>query len=144
MRKHIGKALQSRSQAIQMALERYNNAARALDPPHPGLRWEQVIDYAFLSDFDLLRDPGTCEGVQEMSKKVWATLAGRATMGRYFKIKRAEEEIDHLNIEIPHLGTYMEDEEYYLQDQYHLLQARGYWTVKPVHLVSRSVTFERS
>ncbi len=144
MRKHIGKALQSHSQTIQMALERYNNAAHALDPPHPGLQWEQVIDYAFLSNFDLLQDPGTREGVQEMSKKVWATLAGQATMDRYFKIKRVEEEINCLNIEIPHLGTYMEDEEYYLQDQYHLLQARGYWTVKPVHLVGRSVAFERS
>ncbi|KAK0229193.1 hypothetical protein EDD85DRAFT_957591 [Armillaria nabsnona] len=117
MRKHIGKALQSRSQAIRTALERYNNAARALDPPRAMLRWEQVVEYAFLSDFDLLRDPGTREGIQEISKKVWATPAGRATMDRYFKIKRAEEEIDRLNVEIPRLLTYMEDEDHYLEDQ---------------------------
>ncbi len=63
MRKHIGKALQSRSQAIQMALERYNNVVCALDPPCAVLRWEQVIDYAFLSDFNLLRDPGMQEDI---------------------------------------------------------------------------------
>ncbi|PBK68454.1 hypothetical protein ARMSODRAFT_988697 [Armillaria solidipes] len=94
MRKHIGKALQSRSQAIRT-----------------------VVEYAFLSDFDLLRDPGTREGIQEMLNKVWATPVGRATMDRYFKIKRAEEEIDHLNIEIPCLLSYMADEDDYLEEQ---------------------------
>ncbi|KAK0445282.1 uncharacterized protein EV420DRAFT_1648421 [Desarmillaria tabescens] len=117
MRKHIGKALQSRLQAIWTALERYNNAACALDPPRATLRWEQVIDYAFLSDFDLLRDPGTREGIQDMSKKTWATPAGRAMMDRYFKIKHAEEEVDRLNIEIPRLLTYMADEDQYLKAQ---------------------------
>ncbi|KAK0437474.1 hypothetical protein EV421DRAFT_1907214 [Armillaria borealis] len=52
-----------------------------------------------------------------IGNRIWATPAGRATMDRYFKIKRAEEEINHLNIKIPHLLTYMADEDHYLQDQ---------------------------
>ncbi|KZP05529.1 hypothetical protein FIBSPDRAFT_673874, partial [Athelia psychrophila] len=56
MRKHISKALQSRSQAICTALERYNTAARALSPPRQQLEWSDVVDYAFLADFDILRD----------------------------------------------------------------------------------------
>ncbi|PBK96125.1 hypothetical protein ARMGADRAFT_1142864 [Armillaria gallica] len=79
MRKHIWKALQTCSQAIRTALDRYNNAAHALGPPCAILRWDQI--------------------------------------------KRAEEEIDRLNIEIPCLLTYMADEDRYLQDQNLCLQA---------------------
>ncbi|PBK82692.1 hypothetical protein ARMGADRAFT_886806, partial [Armillaria gallica] len=52
-----------------------------------------------------------------MSNRIWATPAGQATMDRYFKIKHAEEEINRLNIEIPHLLTYMADKDCYLQDK---------------------------
>lgn len=55
-RTHISKALQSRSSTIRSALERYNTAAVALDPPRDTLKWDEVVEYAFLSDFDLLRD----------------------------------------------------------------------------------------
>jgi hypothetical protein len=37
LRKHIAKALQSRSQAILTALDSYNTAARALTPPRQQL-----------------------------------------------------------------------------------------------------------
>ncbi|KAK0441211.1 uncharacterized protein EV420DRAFT_1769035 [Desarmillaria tabescens] len=56
MRKHIGKALKARSQAIRTALTQYNVAAATLIPPRPLLKWERVVEYAFLADFDLLRD----------------------------------------------------------------------------------------
>ncbi|KAG2343102.1 hypothetical protein BDR05DRAFT_976169 [Suillus weaverae] len=56
LRKHIGKALQVRSAAIQTALDRYNTAARALRPPCASLSWEEVVEYTFLSNFDLLHD----------------------------------------------------------------------------------------
>ncbi|KAK0503746.1 hypothetical protein EDD18DRAFT_1305633 [Armillaria luteobubalina] len=81
MRKHIGKALQVRSQAIWTALSQYNAAATALKPPRPALQWEHVVEYAFLADFDLLRDVQ-----QDMSQCKWATPAGRKAMDMYFKI----------------------------------------------------------
>ncbi|KIK20250.1 hypothetical protein PISMIDRAFT_13140 [Pisolithus microcarpus 441] len=56
LRKHIAKALQTRSTAIKVALDRYNKCALAVRPPRQTLRWEQVVEYAFLADFDLLRD----------------------------------------------------------------------------------------
>lgn len=56
MRKHIGKALQTRSAAIHTALDHYNTAALAVTPPCLTLKWEEVVEYVFLSDFDLLRD----------------------------------------------------------------------------------------
>ncbi|KIJ58808.1 hypothetical protein HYDPIDRAFT_178002 [Hydnomerulius pinastri MD-312] len=54
LRKHIGKALQAQSSAIKTALDSYNNAACALSPSHHTLVFEEVIEYAFLADFDLL------------------------------------------------------------------------------------------
>ncbi|KAG6821969.1 hypothetical protein H0H92_015871, partial [Tricholoma furcatifolium] len=56
LRKHIGKALKARSQAIRSALDRYNDAATLMSPPRASLSWNEIIEYAFLADFDLLRD----------------------------------------------------------------------------------------
>lgn len=110
MRKHIAKALQSRSQAIRTALERYNSAARALPVPRRQLEWKEVVEYAFLADFDLLRDAR-----QDITHRPWATPAGRLAMGQYFKIERAREEIERLNVEVRRVATFIRDEEHYLQ-----------------------------
>ena len=56
MWKHIAKALQSCSQAIQSALERYNTAACLLLTLQCQLDWKEVVEYAFLADFNLLRN----------------------------------------------------------------------------------------
>jgi hypothetical protein len=55
LRKHIAKALQVRSRTIRAALGRYNTVAKALK--RRTLTWMEVIEYAFLSDFNILRDP---------------------------------------------------------------------------------------
>ncbi|KAJ6551057.1 hypothetical protein DFH09DRAFT_1086373 [Mycena vulgaris] len=98
MRKHIAKALQSRSQAIRNGLARYNAAAAALVPPARSLTWTEVIDYTFLSEWDLLQDP---EGNAQLLP--WATPAARLVLDIYFKIERAREEIEHRNVEIRRL-----------------------------------------
>ncbi|KIJ58438.1 hypothetical protein HYDPIDRAFT_102653, partial [Hydnomerulius pinastri MD-312] len=103
------KALQARSSAIRTALERYNTAALAMEPARRTLEWDEVVEYAFLADFDLLRDVH-----QDVSQRPWATPAGRAAMDAYFKKCRAEEEIHRLNIEMQRLLTYIRDEEDYL------------------------------
>ncbi|KAJ7736059.1 hypothetical protein B0H14DRAFT_3097554 [Mycena olivaceomarginata] len=105
LRKHIAKALQTRSKTIRTALGRYNAAATSLDPPRRTLKWEEVVEFTFLSDFDLLRDP---EGNAAICP--WATPAARALMDTHFKILRAKEEIQCLNIEIRRLVTYIRDE----------------------------------
>jgi hypothetical protein len=110
MRKHIGKALQKRSSAIRTALDRYNTAAQALTPPRQTLHWKDVVEYVFLADFDLLRDAR-----QDISQRPWATPAGRLAMDLYFKIRRAAEEIQRLNVEIPRVATYIQDEDQYLR-----------------------------
>ncbi|KAJ7911697.1 hypothetical protein B0H13DRAFT_2328079 [Mycena leptocephala] len=109
LRKHIAKALQTRSRTIWAALDRYNAAAAALDPPRRTLSWSEVINFTFLADFDILRDP---EG--NAALRPWATPGARELMDTHFKIERAKEEIDRLNIEIRRLVTYIRDERVFL------------------------------
>ncbi|KAJ6469232.1 hypothetical protein DFH09DRAFT_955260 [Mycena vulgaris] len=105
LRKHIAKALQVRSKTIRRALTRYNAAAAALTPRRRSLTWAEVIDYAFLSDFDILRDPNG-----NAALRPWADPAARHLMDCFFKIEPAREEITRLNIEIRRLVTYIRDE----------------------------------
>ncbi|KAJ6535312.1 hypothetical protein B0H10DRAFT_1685182, partial [Mycena sp. CBHHK59/15] len=109
IRKHIAKALQARSKAVRSAIERYNTAANSMIPGKPNLSWEDVIEYAFLSDFDLLR-----EGRKDIREEPWALPVGRVAMDQHYKLLRADEEIQRLNIEIQPLVTHMRDEEAFL------------------------------
>jgi hypothetical protein len=68
-----------------------------------------VVEYTFLADFDLLRDTR-----QDIRTRPWATPAARLAMDSYFKVLRAAEEVERLNIEIPRLTTFMRDEQAYL------------------------------
>ncbi|KAF9230658.1 hypothetical protein BU15DRAFT_57031, partial [Melanogaster broomeanus] len=114
-----GTALQTRSAAIRTALDHYNAAARAMRPPRCVLKWDDVVEYAFLADFDLLHDTR-----QDVSQYPWATPAARYAMDLHYKMVRAEEEIQHLNIEARRLLTYITDEERYLQHCEALLKAK--------------------
>ncbi|KAF7984573.1 hypothetical protein HWV62_13791 [Athelia sp. TMB] len=116
-RSHLSKALQSRSQAIRTALDNYNTAARALPIPRRQLQWKEVVDYAFLSDFDLLRDAR-----EDISSKTWATPAGRLAMDLHYKIRHAHEEIERLNVEVRRVATFVRDENLYLHHMESKLQ----------------------
>jgi len=94
------------SKAVWTALEKYNTAAGTLIPPHPKLTWDSMVEYAFLSDFDLLAD--TWEDIQQ---RTWAKPASRKIMDQYFKMQHTREEIQQLNMEIQRFATYIRDEE---------------------------------
>ncbi|KAJ7257434.1 hypothetical protein C8J57DRAFT_1235150 [Mycena rebaudengoi] len=91
LRKHIAKALQARSQAVRSAL---------------------VVEYAFLADFNLLRNP---EELAEI--RPWAVPASREIMDAHFKIEWAREEILQLNIEIWRVVTKIHDEHVFLLEK---------------------------
>ncbi|KAK7040640.1 hypothetical protein R3P38DRAFT_2513560 [Favolaschia claudopus] len=120
LRKHIAKALQARSKAVKTAIERYNEAARAMQPPKPTLEWEEVVEYAFLADFDLLR-----EGREDIRGELWAQPAGHAAMDQHYKLLRADEEIQRLDVEIRRLVTHMRDEERFLSREEGRLREEG-------------------
>ncbi|KAJ7098402.1 hypothetical protein C8R44DRAFT_642757 [Mycena epipterygia] len=73
------------------------------------MTWEQVVNYVFLSDFDLL-----CDGHKDIQEQPWVKLAGQIAMDMYFKMEHADKEISYLNLEIPCLFTYMCDKEVFL------------------------------
>lgn len=106
----MGEALTSRSAAIRTAVDRYNIAALALSPPREALNIKEVVECAFLADFDLLRDTR-----QDIRERPWATPMGRTAMDQYFKLLRAPEEITRCNIEIQRIVTSLRDEENYLK-----------------------------
>ncbi|KAF8146816.1 hypothetical protein K438DRAFT_1990228 [Mycena galopus ATCC 62051] len=109
LRKHIAKALQARSKAVRAAIERYNIAASAMTPQKPALEWDDVVEYVFLTDFDLLLD-----AQEDIRGETWAQLAGRAAMDQHFKLLHADEELLRLNVEIRCFVTYMGNKEAFL------------------------------
>lgn len=60
---------------------------------------------ASLAEFDLLRDSRS-----DIHQEPWAKRSNREAMNILFDMKRAHEEIDRLNVEIPRLLTYMYDD----------------------------------
>jgi hypothetical protein len=69
-----------------------------------------VVEYAFLADFDLLR-----EGRSDIRKEPWALPSGRVAMDKHFDLLRADEELVRLDIEIKRLITHMRDEDLFLR-----------------------------
>lgn len=86
-----------------------------MDPPRPSLSWNEVVEMASLAEFDLLRDSRS-----DIRQEPWAKQKNREAMNIFFDMKRAREEIERLNVEIPRLLTYMYDEHV----DYHLAVSR--------------------
>ncbi|KAI6129957.1 hypothetical protein EV401DRAFT_2054431 [Pisolithus croceorrhizus] len=108
LRKHIGKALQTRLAAIRAALTHYNTTVKALG--RQTLEFDEVVEYAFLADFDLLRDTW-----QDVSTRPWALPTAQLTINTYFKLCWAEEEVVRLNVEICRIVTYLVDKDRYVR-----------------------------
>lgn len=74
------------------------------------LKWESVIEYTFLSEFDLLQDTR-----EDIRRKPWANSAVQEASDAYFWILCALEEIHQLNIEIRQVITKIKAEDTYLR-----------------------------
>ncbi|KAF8184026.1 hypothetical protein K438DRAFT_1598864 [Mycena galopus ATCC 62051] len=112
------------SKAIWNTLNRYNTVAEVLDPPGRLLTWAEVVDYTFLSNFDILRNPDTTSSI-----RAWATPAAHQLLDSYNKLERAREEIQRLNIEIRHFVTHMKDKQIFLVQRESEIKAQRiqYW-----------------
>ncbi|KAG1717677.1 hypothetical protein EDB19DRAFT_1899909 [Suillus lakei] len=105
LRTQISTTLKSRATAIRNALTRYNKYTSQLNPPRPPLQWEQIVDYSFLAEFDLLRETGT-----EIQTKRWANPSYRHASTQHLVHQRAKEEICRLNVEVGRLCTKIRDD----------------------------------
>ncbi|KAI6036167.1 hypothetical protein BKA83DRAFT_17215 [Pisolithus microcarpus] len=106
LRQQIVKALQRCSEAIHNAITNYNKEVSALNPPHFKITWKDIVDYSILGEFDLLRQ--LCVNIREVD---WAKLAYREATVKYFKLCCACEEVTHVEVEVHHLQTAINDEE---------------------------------
>ncbi|KAI0696074.1 hypothetical protein BC835DRAFT_1406027 [Cytidiella melzeri] len=95
LREKIGQALRTCAEAIRKALDEYNKQAALLDPPHPKLRWEQLIELS--SDIRQLK---------------WADPMHREATRLHFNIERAQEELVRCNVEMRRLLTFMYNEHF--------------------------------
>ena len=104
--------------AIKNALTEYNRHATELLNPGPHLMWSEIVKMVSVADFNLL-----CNARQDVRKFDWADSMRRRATGLYFNIKRAHEEITHLNVEIPRLLTSMIDDHvnFYRMIQAHII-----------------------
>lgn len=66
-----------------------------MDPPVPPITWEKIAEYTFIGEFDLLRITRS-----DIRREKWTQTAYREAAMRYFKLCRAREEIQRLDIEI--------------------------------------------
>ena len=105
-RTYLAKNLQRRCRAIRNAVNEYNAAARAMEPPRPAVDWERVSHYTFIEEFSLLQDTRN-----DLSQKAWARPEVRETMRMARRLDRAHEEITNANREIRRLHTSIRDEE---------------------------------
>lgn len=104
MRTSIWKALKTRGKAIRTALKRYNSLASQMDLPAPILEWKDVLNYTFVSEFDLLRHS---HGTSDVHKKPWTIPFNREVAAKYWKVRGAYDELKRLHVEIPRLRTHI-------------------------------------
>jgi hypothetical protein len=105
LRQHIAKALNRRSDAVKKAIKRYNEQASLLDPPGLLITWEQIAEYTFIGEFDLLRIARS-----DIRTEKWAQKTYREAAVKYFKLCRAREELQRLNVEVCRLQTFIKEE----------------------------------
>lgn len=90
-----------------------------MTPPAPHLEWGNILDYAFISDFELLKH---AYSQQDITREPWTIPGNREIMAKYFKVKRAREELERLNAETRRLRAFIVDERGLMQAQLHHLR----------------------
>ena len=91
-----------RSDAVKKAIKRYNNQAELLDPPALPISWEEIAEYAFVGEFDILRITRS-----DIRQEKWTKKSYRDATMKYYKLSRAREEIERLNIEVGRLRSFI-------------------------------------
>jgi hypothetical protein len=110
---HMSKGIKAQERTIHGALDRYNKAALALDPPRPSLSFKELTEFAYLANFDFLKYSE--HGAQNAE---WSRPVNRRCVELWQRIERAKEEIFRLNIEVRWVSTHIHDEEMFLREHH--------------------------
>ncbi|KAG2124824.1 hypothetical protein DEU56DRAFT_873221 [Suillus clintonianus] len=96
----------SKANLSSTALDRYNKLAPLQVLPRPILEYTEVVGYAALGEFMLLK-----YSRHDLLAKLWAIPQNREMAVKFFKVLCAHKEIPCLNIEIGRLHAWMEFED---------------------------------
>jgi hypothetical protein len=102
-REKINQALKNRLNAIHTSLDKYNKAAKALNRDQ--LTMAEVTKMTSIADFHLLG-----ETRDDVRKARWTHHDACEATRLYFRVKRAREEVERLNVEMKRQITYMIEE----------------------------------
>ncbi|KAG1724721.1 hypothetical protein EDB19DRAFT_1644392 [Suillus lakei] len=116
LHQHISSAISRRSAAIQTALKKYNQLAIIQTPPQEVLDFSKVASYAWLSEFDLLK-----HSRHHILEKPWVSKGNREVANNFFKIQRAHEEVQRLNVEVTWLSAWVDHEDVHLKSTFESL-----------------------
>jgi len=106
LHKHLVQALYRCCATIRKAISYYNDLAPLQKPPCPLLVYSEVVNYITFSKFKILKHSG-----HDVLSKEWATLANRQAANKYFKIKRAKEEIHRCNVKVARVQAWVDKED---------------------------------
>jgi len=106
LQRQILRAIVKRSGAICTALGKYNKLTVTQDPQRPTLQYSEVLSYATLGEFDILK-----HSWHDILTKPWSNPTHCEMAVKYFKILRACEEITQLNVDIHHLHAWVNAED---------------------------------
>ena len=102
LHKHIAQALTCHCAAIRNMIDCYNTLAPLQKHPRPTLMYSDVVKYCNFSEFEILKHLD-----HDLLSKEWATLTNWQAAKKYFKIKRAKEEIHCCHIEVARLQAWV-------------------------------------
>lgn len=88
---------------MRNALEKYNKLAVKQNPLRPVLQYSEVLSYATLGDFNLLK-----HSRHVILAKPWSNIMHHQMAVKYFKLLSAHEEIGRLNIEVRWLQAWVD------------------------------------
>ena len=108
LRELIWKGLKARGKAISTALDNYNAIASFMDHPAPLLEWKQLINYTFVSKFELLKYSSS---YKDITAEPWAVPGNCEMTTKHFKVIGARAEIHRCKYEARRLCTSIRDEQ---------------------------------
>ena len=98
VRELISCALKTQGKAICTALNKYNNIALKMDLPAPILQWRHLMEYSFISEFELLKHAHShCD----ITTEPWVLPLNHEMALKHYKINRAHEEMHRIHYEAP-------------------------------------------
>ena len=99
-----------RSESVKNAINRYNEQALLLDPPAQTVTWQDIANYTHVGEFEMLRIARW-----DIRREKWVQKPYRDAGIKYFKLCRAREELQRLNVEVRRLLTWIHDENEHTQ-----------------------------